>query len=60
MIEDWHQNGAISLRVKKISTHSILAVFAISLALGLRPWILAVQAATLACVALFIWTRPNG
>lgn len=60
VIEDWHQNGAISPRVKRISTASILFVFGISLVLGLRPLILIIQAITLSCVALFIWTRPNG
>ena len=60
VIEDWNQNGAISPRVKRISTLSILIVFAISLALSLRPVILMVQAVALGCVAIFIWTRPNG
>lgn len=59
MIDDWNRNGAISLKVKKISTLSILAVFSISLAMGLRPAILIIQALTLCCVAVFIWTRPN-
>ncbi len=59
VIEDWNRNGAISPRVKRISTVSILAVFVLSVALGVRPLILMIQAATLGCVALFIWTRPN-
>ncbi len=60
VIEDWNQNGAISPRIKRISTLSILAVFGISLVMGLRPVILIVQAITLGCVTVFIWTRPNG
>ncbi|WP_299846600.1 YbaN family protein [uncultured Roseovarius sp.] len=60
VIEDWNRNGAISPRVKRISTLSIVAVFGISLALGLRPIILIIQGVTLSCVAVFIWTRPNG
>lgn len=60
VIEDWNRSGAISPRVKRISTLSILAVFGISLAMGLGPLILIIQAITLGCVALFIWTRPNG
>lgn len=60
IIEDWNRNGAISPRVKRISTVSILAVFSISVLMGLRPLILGIQAVTLGCVAIFIWTRPNG
>ncbi len=59
-IEDWNQRGAISLPVKRLSTLSILVVFAISVALELRPLILGIQAITLGCVAIFIWTRPSG
>ncbi|WP_306114154.1 MULTISPECIES: YbaN family protein [unclassified Roseovarius] len=60
MIDDWNERGAISLPVKRLSTLSILAVFAISVFMGLRPMILGIQAITLGCVALFIWTRPSG
>lgn len=60
VIDDWNRRGAISARVKRISTVSILAVFSISLILGLRPLILGIQAVVLGCVAIFIWTRPNG
>ena len=59
MITDWNERGAISTRVKWLSSGSILAVFGISLALGLKPWVLAIQAVTLSCVAVFIRTRPS-
>lgn len=59
VIEDWNRNGAISPRVKLISSASLLLVFGISLAMNLRPAILIIQAVTLGCVAVFIWTRPN-
>ena len=58
-IIDWHERGAINPRVKRIATVSIAAVFAISLALGLKPWLLALQAAILTAVLVFIWSRPN-
>lgn len=58
-IVDWQTNGAIRPRVKRIATVSIAAVFAISLALGLKLWLLALQAAILSIVLVFIWTRPN-
>ena len=58
-IRDWQRSGAISRRAKVLASVSVLAVFAVSLALGLRPLILMVQATTLCAVALFIWTRPE-
>lgn len=59
VIEDWQTRGAISPQVKRISTVSVIAVFGLSLAMGLRPLILIVQAVALGCVMVFIWTRPN-
>jgi len=58
-IEDWHRNGAINRRVKRIATVSILAAFGISLALGIKPLLLVLQAFILAGVLVFIWTRPE-
>ena len=59
-IEDWRDRGAINPRGKRLATVSVAAVFGISLALGLRPMILIIQAVALTCVLIFIWTRPNG
>jgi len=36
-----------------------VVVFLISLILQLPLHVLAIQAVTLSCVMLFIWTRPN-
>lgn len=58
-IEDWNRSGAISRRAKILATVSVAAAFGLSLALGLRLMILMIQAATLCCVLLFIWTRPE-
>ncbi|MDQ2090302.1 YbaN family protein [Marimonas arenosa] len=58
-IVDWQMRGAINPRVKRVATLSIAAVFGISLALGLKLWLLALQAAILSAVLTFIWTRPN-
>ncbi|MFN6952696.1 MAG: YbaN family protein [Albidovulum sp.] len=57
-ITDWRERGAIGTRAKRLATVSILAAFAISLALGMKPWLLALQAVTLGLVTVFIWTRP--
>ncbi|CUK09490.1 YbaN family protein [Shimia thalassica] len=58
-IADWNERGAISLAAKRLATISIVVVFGISIAIGLRTTLLLIQAATLSCVLLFIWTRPN-
>lgn len=58
-IQDWNERGAISLKAKRLATASIAIVFLISLLLGLRWELLATQAATLSCVLVFIWSRPN-
>ncbi|SLN24666.1 Inner membrane protein YbaN [Pseudoruegeria aquimaris] len=58
-IEDWNRSGAIGRGAKKLATLSIGAAFGLSLLLGVRPMILMIQAATLLCVLLFIWTRPE-
>lgn len=59
-IENWNRSSAISRRAKIAASLSILAAFGLSLALGVRPMILGVQAAVLIAVSLFIWTRPEG
>ena len=52
-IVDWQTNGAINPTAKRFATLSIVAVFCISLATGLRPLILGIQAAVLCCVLFF-------
>ena len=58
-IRDWRDHGAIHAGAKKLATASIAVAFGISLILGLRPAILALQAAVLGAVLVFIWTRPS-
>lgn len=58
-IHDWQTRGAISQRAKRLASLSMAAVFLVSVMYGLRIEILGVQAATLICVAIFIWTRPG-
>ena len=58
-IVDWQSRGAINPRVKRIATVSIVVVFGISLALGLKVWLLVLQASILTLVMIFIWSRPN-
>ncbi|MFC7702661.1 YbaN family protein [Plastorhodobacter daqingensis] len=59
-IESWQRNGAISRRAKRASSLAMTAALGLSVVLALPLWVLLVQGATLACVALFIWSRPEG
>ncbi|MDK3017861.1 YbaN family protein [Pseudodonghicola flavimaris] len=59
LIEDWNRSGAIRPRAKRLATLSIVAVFLVSVVLGVRPLILLIQAAVLGAVLIFLWTRPS-
>lgn len=59
-IQDWRDHGAISRRGKQAAVIAIAVTFSVSLVLGLRWQILAIQAVVLGCVTLFILTRPDG
>ena len=58
-IRDWRQHGVISRRAKRNAVIALILVFAISILLGVKPWILAVQATVLCAVAAFILSRPS-
>lgn len=60
VIVNWQQHGAIPRRAKRMAVLAILVTFGISVALGLRWELLAVQAVVLSVVSLFILTRPDG
>ncbi|TCK99820.1 hypothetical protein BXY66_3524 [Shimia isoporae] len=60
MIEDWQRSGAIRPSAKRAATLSIAVVFGVSLVLGVKTTVLAIQAVVLSAVLFFIWTRPNG
>ena len=58
-IRDWRAHRAISNRAKRLAVIAIGLTFALSVALRLPGGILAVQAAVLSAVSLFILTRPT-
>lgn len=60
MIEDWNRSGAIRPGAKRLATLSIIAVFGLSLILGIPIKIVIIQGLVLSAVLTFIWTRPNG
>ncbi len=59
-IADWNENGAIRKPAKIAASFCIAASLLISIFLGVPRTALIIQAITLCCVSVFIWTRPNG
>jgi uncharacterized membrane protein YbaN (DUF454 family) len=59
MITNWNRYGAIGRPAKMAAILSLIAVFCISLALGVGPIILTVQGLVLITVGGFIISRPN-
>ncbi len=58
MIDEWNRYGAINRRAKIVGVGSMVAAFALSVALELKPTVLIIQGITLSCSALFVLTRP--
>lgn len=58
LIDDWHRYGAISRRAKFAGILSIVAVFALSVALAVPTHAIVIQAVVLSLSAWFILTRP--
>ena len=57
---DWMEHGTISRRSKRAAYIAIALAFVISLILGVKPVILAIQAVVLIGVTIFIFTRREG
>ncbi len=58
-IRDWRDHRAISARGKRLSIVAMAAVLAISFAVGVKSWIIAIQVGVLIVMGLFILTRPS-
>ncbi len=58
-IEDWNSRGAIRPGAKRLATLSIVAVFLLSVILGVKTTVLIIQAVVLSAVLIFIWSRPS-
>lgn len=59
LIEDWRVHGAISRRAKVAAVATMVAALAGTWAAGVRGGIVALQAAILTLVAIFILSRPS-
>lgn len=58
-IRDWALHGMIRRRAKWMASAVMIGAVVTTAALGVVWWAVGLQAATLACVALFLWTRPE-
>ncbi len=58
-IQDWQAEGAISRRAKWLATVSLTAVIALAWFMRVPEWVIGLQCAIAALVALFLWTRPE-
>ncbi|SFI10479.1 YbaN family protein [Albimonas pacifica] len=58
-IVDWQAHGVIRRRAKWMASAVMAAAVVVTTTLGVAWWAVGLQATTLACVALFLWTRPE-
>lgn len=57
---DWQQYGVIRSRVKIVSTVTMLVMVSYPLIFIVMPmWLKALVCLSIACVLVFIWTRPS-
>ena len=59
-IRDWEARGAIHPRHKTIACAAMTVVLLASVAVGLRPMILLIQALCMGAAATYVLTRPGG
>lgn len=59
MIENWQRHGAISRRAKFLAATAMAAAVLLSWMTGFSNFVIGLQIAVMACVMLFIFTRPD-
>ncbi|MEM9138252.1 MAG: YbaN family protein [Pseudomonadota bacterium] len=59
-IQNWRAHGAISRRAKLMAIFALSAALALSLIMAVKPLVIGIQAVVMACVLVFILTRPDG
>lgn len=59
VIVNWRETGSIAPKVKMLAVGMMLAVFVLSLVMGVKLLILVIQAVCMGGAAAFILTRPN-
>jgi uncharacterized membrane protein YbaN (DUF454 family) len=58
-VRQWRERGAVPRRAKWLSSVMMAASAAIMWAVGVPGWALALAAATMATVAVWMWRRPE-
>lgn len=58
-IVDWNQHGCISRGTKILALSTMAAAIALSVAMGVPTWVLALQVLLIAGAATFVATRPS-
>ncbi len=58
LLDNWHRDGSIDLKVKRIAMIVIVLTPVVTWLLGAPSWIIACQIVVLSAAALFILTRP--
>ena len=59
LIDNWHRDGSIDRKAKRIAIIVILMTPVISWLFGAASWLIAVQIVVLSAAAVFILTRPS-
>jgi uncharacterized membrane protein YbaN (DUF454 family) len=59
MIRDWEREGAVSRRAKRLATGMMAACAGIMFVAAPKWWMAATGSAIMACVALWLWRRPE-
>ena len=59
MIGDWEREGAVSRRAKRLATLMMALCAGVMFLTAPKPWMAATGTVTMACVALWLWRRPE-
>ena len=59
MIADWEREGAVSRRAKRLATLMMALCAGVMFLTAPKPWMAATGTAIMACVALWLWRRPE-
>lgn len=60
LVRDWEQGGVIRIKAKILATVSIVLMLSLSFSLlNLSVWAMGGISASVACVMIYIWTRPS-
>ena len=58
-IRDWEREGAVSRRAKVLATGMMALSAAVMFLTAPKWWMAAIGSATMACVAVWLWRRPE-